>query len=543
MNMPGWNWKDAQRRWPLVLLACLAIGATLSVHMGQDASWDLRNYHLYNAWAWLNGREQVDVAAASLQSFFNPVLDVPYYLLMAGPLEHAPGWLAAVQGLWYGLLVFFVYRITMTMAHLQDRTPGLADWLAIVMGATGTMAVSQAGLTSNEVPVACLVLASIACVLHGLPCSRSKSPLSWLLAGLLAGLAAGLKPSAIVYPLAAGFAALLALRPRRLAARTFLVLASGSALGFLLSYGAWAWHLYQATGNPVFPMFNQVFHSPWGPPGSMTDRRFMPRDAGQWLAYPFYWLRRTQSVVTEVRFADPRYALSFLAVLALALTAPRRRAQGTTPASLALAWLSAFWMLAYLGWLLLFSILRYAIPLEALSGVLVLHVARRLWPATEAQAVRGVLGISLLACLSLTHYPDWGHVPFSRQTLELDAPKLPDHSLVLLVGMPVAYLAPFLPQGTDVHYAGVNWLVGASRGRRLYDEVADRAQRHRGPLYALYSSDVTAADRALLLQLLPDRRDRHCHPVRSSLERDRRGRPRANTAQLCELLDSATTGD
>lgn len=401
------------------------------------------------------------------------------------------------------------------------------------------MAVSQAGLTSNEVPVACFVLASIACVLHTLARPHLRPSLAWLLSGLLAGLAAGLKPTAIVYPVAAGLAALLTLRPRQRAVGAFLALASGGAVGFLLAYGGWAWHLYQATGNPVFPMFNQVFHSSWGPPGSMTDRRFMPRDVGQWLGYPFYWLRRTQSIVTEARFADPRYALSFLAVLALALTALRRRAQAATPASLALAWLSVFWIFAYLGWLLLFSILRYAVPLEALSGILILNVAHRLWPAPKARAVRGILGISVLACLSLTHYPDWGHVPFSRQTLELSAPKLPDHSLVLLVGMPVAYLAPFLPQGNDVHYAGVNWFVGASRGRRLYDEISGMARAHPGPLFALYSPDATQADRRLVLQLLPHHWNHNCQPIGSSLERDRRGRPKKNIPEFCELLESA----
>lgn len=143
MSLRSWSWPGPQRQWLWVLLACLAIGAALSIHMGQDASWDLRNYHLYNAWAWLNGREKTDVAAAGLQSFFNPILDVPYYFLMAGPLEHAPRWLAATQGLWYGLLVFFVYRIAMTMARLQSRTPGLADWLAIAIGATGTIVASR----------------------------------------------------------------------------------------------------------------------------------------------------------------------------------------------------------------------------------------------------------------------------------------------------------------------------------------------------------------------------------------------------------------
>lgn len=533
-------WKEAHRHWLPVLTACLAIGALLSVHMGQDASWDLRNYHLYNAWAWLNGRGPTDVAAAGLQSFFNPALDIPYYLLMTGPLDHAPRWLAAVQGLWYGLLVFCVYRIATSLARLQGRTFGIVDWVAILIGATGTMAVSQVGLTSNEIPVACFVLAGIACLLHVLGRPGGVSLPKLLFAGFLAGVAAGLKPTAIVYPIAGGFAAAIVFRPWQLAARGFVALALGSIAGFLLAYGGWAWHLYQATGNPMFPMFNQVFHSQWGPPGSMTDRQFMPRDLGQWLAYPFYWLRRTQWLVAEARFADPRYALAFVTIIALALGAIRRRGRNQVdPAAVALNWLAAFWALAYVSWLLLFSILRYAVPLEALSGLLVLGIARRWWP-TESRTVNRTLGVTVLLCLALTHYPDWGHVPFSRRAMEVDAPKLPDHSRVLLVGMPLAYLPPFLPQGTDVHYAGVNWFTGAIRGYRLYDEIAQMTREPQEPLYALYSPQATAQENDLLAHLLPGYRQDDCQPVTSNLERDRHGRQRTPAIRLCRLSPPAS---
>ena len=40
-------------------LACVAIVllcGLASLALGQDRSWDLRNYHLYNAYAWLHDR-------------------------------------------------------------------------------------------------------------------------------------------------------------------------------------------------------------------------------------------------------------------------------------------------------------------------------------------------------------------------------------------------------------------------------------------------------------------------------------------------------
>ena len=76
--------------WLPPLLICLAIGATASVLMGQDANWDLRNYHLYNPFALLHGRLWRDLMPAGPQSYFNPLLDVPYYVLAVGPLAAWP---------------------------------------------------------------------------------------------------------------------------------------------------------------------------------------------------------------------------------------------------------------------------------------------------------------------------------------------------------------------------------------------------------------------------------------------------------------------
>jgi len=56
--------------------------ATFSLILGQDANWDIRNYHYYNAYALFNNRLAYDIAPAQLQTFFNPALDLLPYLLI-----------------------------------------------------------------------------------------------------------------------------------------------------------------------------------------------------------------------------------------------------------------------------------------------------------------------------------------------------------------------------------------------------------------------------------------------------------------------------
>lgn len=538
MNVPVRRRAPLRWRW---LLPCLAAGALASVLKGQDASWDLRNYHLYNAWAFLTDRGTRDIAAASLQSSFNPLPDLPYFMLLDGPLRDAPRLLAAVQGLWAGWLAFCLIGLAQTLATLQGRRPGLADALAVLIGLSGTMLVSQVGLSSNEVPLAGLVVAALGLACREFGAAAGPRPSRLVLAGVLAGLAAGLKPTAIVYPLALGLAALVVLRPAGRAALAFSLLGGAALAGFLAAYGAWGWHLYQLTGNPVFPLFNGLFHSPWAPPASLVDTRFLPRSAGQWLAYPFYWLGRTRGLVTEAPFADPRYALALLAVLALVARQLTRRTASARPAAArAVDGLVAFWVIGYLLWLALFSILRYAIPLEATSGLLVLAAVRR-WrdgrtDTTAARGERRAMGAALLVCAALTHYPDWGHVPFSRRAIAVQAPELPARSLVLVEGTPIGYLLPFLGAGQDVRFVGLNWFSRATRGFRLYDRLAATVAAHRGPVFILHGPEATDAERQMRAALLPASREQGCTSLLSSLERDRHGRPRQPAPTLCRLV-------
>ncbi len=74
----------------------------LALSLRQDANWDLQNYHFYDPWAWLAGRIfDRDLAAAQLQTFHNPLADVPFYLLAANGVDPrlVTLWLALPMGI------------------------------------------------------------------------------------------------------------------------------------------------------------------------------------------------------------------------------------------------------------------------------------------------------------------------------------------------------------------------------------------------------------------------------------------------------------
>src|SRR5258707_13893698 len=65
----------ARLRYLLLVGAPIAFGVW-SLCLGQDAGWDLRNYHWYNPYALLTGRAALDGAPAGLQTWFAPYIDL-----------------------------------------------------------------------------------------------------------------------------------------------------------------------------------------------------------------------------------------------------------------------------------------------------------------------------------------------------------------------------------------------------------------------------------------------------------------------------------
>ncbi|MDP9195674.1 MAG: hypothetical protein M3O22_02725, partial [Pseudomonadota bacterium] len=49
----------------------LAFGI-LALVLGQDANWDLKNYHWYNGYAFLWGRWNIDILPSQTPWFYNP---------------------------------------------------------------------------------------------------------------------------------------------------------------------------------------------------------------------------------------------------------------------------------------------------------------------------------------------------------------------------------------------------------------------------------------------------------------------------------------
>jgi hypothetical protein len=477
---------SAAARDGAAVAAAVAACAATAWAFGPDANWDLRNYHLYAAWAWLEGRAALDLAAAQAQTWFNPLLWVPHFLAF----QHLDGAaLAATIGALQGLCAAPLLAIA---ARVAPAASFGARALAVAGGMSAATVVGQLGASYGDVLLALGVLVALAILLR--ECGGDAARPGWLLAaGALLGAVAALKLSHA--PVALGLCLALPLLGASGVARRRLVgwVGAGALAAFALLAGPWAWTLWRDWGNPVFPQFDALFGGHWLAPGAGRDLRFVPATVADALARPLAPLLDWRAT-SDYRIRDARLLLLFAALLVLAL-----RWRAIAPATRrALAFLGAGFAVAYALWLPLFGYHRYLVAYELLAPLLLIAVA----PAGSGRRIAlAAIGVAIATTNPPNHERapcDW---PAGRPLVAL--PMVAPNSLLVLAGMaPTAYVLPFLPPFEGAVRVSGN-LFGAP-GQPLAGldaRAAARVAAHRGPLLLLADPRESAAVEVTLARL------------------------------------------
>lgn len=508
------------RPWLGGALAIVLAGLA-SIGLRQDSSWDLQNYHLYNAWAFVHGRFGLDWAPAQLQSYYSPYLDLPFYALFAAgaPPRVIAFALAIPTGVaWY----CFARIVERLFAPEPEPLRTRATIAAIALGVTAPMPISLIGTTMNDWYVAACVLAALWLLLRrGDPAAASTR--AWVAAGALVGAAAGLKLTGSIYAIGLAAAALSVRRWRAVVA-----VSGAMAAAFALTAGPWLATMYARYGNPLFPYFNDVFRSPWADPVSFSATRFGPSSTAEWLVFPYVMLVKLEGYVAEPEYRDARLALLYtLCLVALAVFWARRRRtadpnEAAPSARAAWRFLAVFALASFVAWALVYRIARYLVPLELLAGAFTAGLIVRLVPARRATLA---LAVAVVAVVATAKFPTWWRQPFGEHFLSVELPPVKPDALVLLVTPePMSYVLPAFP--SDARFAGlVSNFNDPARRNRLQDTIARTIREHQGALYALAVPPGKDDGAAALAQM--GLRRTQCAIVRTNL--------RVSPLELCEL--------
>ena len=426
----------------LVLLGSLLAGAAYAWFAGEDINWDWQNYHEYGAFALIKGRFNEDVAPGGIQTFLNPLAYLPPYLLRH--YVGAPSW-GMMLGAIHGLNLALIFWLSRSLLNGAATAWMLAA--SVVIAAFGPMTLSEVGTSFADILTALPVIAGVGLMLSAEPQHRARL----VIAGILIGGAAGLKLTNMVFFVGAVASFLFAARPR-MALAWFAV---GGAIGGLGTGGAWSWMLWEQFGNPLFPFYNTVFHSPEAPVAAIADVRFMPHSLWEAAAYPFYWAIGDHRS-SEGPFRDPRFAILIVLFAAIAgasllykIRVFARRDQQFL----------LFFAVAYAMWLLAFSIHRYAIVLELLSAPLIVLLLSRLLRVLQLESARpyslawtNAAAATAAVAIALWSQPaDWMRRPWSDPYRPALSGPLLKPATYLLIQKPVGYIVPLLPLGSRAY--------------------------------------------------------------------------------------------
>lgn len=435
------------------VVAFLLVFGLVALRLGQDNNWDLRNYHFVGPW-WVFSNHMADYEPGQGQSFFNPLIDLPFHILST----RLPG--AAVtflMGVATGLSFPFLYLIA--REFFASRVG------AFVLAAAGVFAagsLGEAGTTFDDSLTASLVICALWLVLRSLRAhpepSRRALGWLWIAAGVVSGAACGLKlinASWAVALVAAPLLTALSVR-RRLGA--VLAIGLGTTGGILLTYGWWGWILWTGFGSPVFPLYNNLFHSPWAPPLSVP---IFTHGLGQLLLFPFSWTA-TPSLVSENPFRELSLPIVEALLLAVGLRGigrllrDRRRVRllGDDRARLLIAWA----VIGYAVWAVAWAGYRYVIPLEQVSFVIIAVLVRELIGSglpkrAWAAAVTALIAVCVVTMQPLLYNRTGSSDPYFAVPVP-EAMRAQPAAILVLGDDPVGFAVPELPPGTFTAWVG-----------------------------------------------------------------------------------------
>ncbi|WP_157778467.1 hypothetical protein [Massilia violaceinigra] len=491
----------------LVLRLSMWLGPVMaglvSMWLGQDSNWDLRNYHWYNPYAFLNGKIGFDLNPGQFQSYFNPTIDLLYYGLATYFPSRVTGF---VMGYLHGLNYVLLLMITRQVLRAgEPAAAGAAPYRLPLMlalaGCAGFSFLSQLGNTMGDNLTSLTVLGAIALLLRQWPqllAGGARGAIVAALAGLVIGAGTGLKLTNANYALALCLALLTLRASLWLRFSTAFVFGLGTLAGIAVTAGHWYWLMWKTFGNPLFPQFNNIFKGPLAAQISVADMGWVPKDWTEFLLWPFIFTFNPRRVIelpmTQILW--PIVYIAFIAFIAqrlrrLWLAAPAPSASAAPAADAPGArMLLVFFALSYVIWIKLFGIYRYLVPLELLAPLVLWLLLHRLCALPTARVIGATC--VLLAVIAGLPRVNWGHHFHGEKSVTAQVPVFadPEQSMVFTVhgDPPMSWLIPNFPARLAFAALGSGFPESPEFSARVAQMVAAR----KGPLYVMLTANGLA---------------------------------------------------
>jgi hypothetical protein len=472
-NLTGWIGKLTRRnRFGYVALVVATI--IQGQRLGQDANFDLLNYHIYNALNVVTGRSN-DIGVGQLQSWFHPLQDI---FLFSIAKFFTP------RGMSVLLASLMSLAILPSLTILESIQKGYASnkkWMVLLAAliVSGGIYSCEIGSSMGDVLTVPLVLASVSIALG----AQQNLRRNWLV-GLLMGAAVGLKLTNIFF--VPGFL-LLQIWVNRKKLKPLL----RSGMGIAVSYGViglpWLVIVFLRFKNPLFPSYNHIFRSRHALNLPFLDTRFLTGfPAGA--IHRFVNLFKYTASGTEVPFRDPRLTIGlFLSMITLILHRKRPRES---------VGLALFYCLSVAAWLMQSGIHRYAAVLEVVASILIVDSVLYLGQSVTRTSQKSMKwftvsigAVVVLALAGFTKPPNWGRLQrweLSTMPVTLSNP-VPDGLIIVRGDLPIGFLAQAFSPRTGIVRPQSNFIAPTENTQLVVDARSSikQAVTSGKPIYML----------------------------------------------------------
>lgn len=455
-----------------------------------------------------------DIAPAQLQTYINPIGDLPFYWLT----KYFPSWVAGfVLGAVHGFnlsLIFLIFGEIFEYPNPRFKFL-LGVGLVIVSGIAPGF-ISELGNTMEDNLTSLFVLGAVYLLICALKEDRNEKKvmiqIGW--AGFLMGFGVGVKPSITIFAVSSALALCLFRSSWKKKITGLIIYGIFGILGGLLSAGYWWWFLWMKFGNPFFPFYNHIFKSPYFTIKPVVWSTYLPVQWWEYILWPFIFsfngLRVNPFQYSDIRFSL-LYFIAIVWTIGLLIRKLIRRKQmpGSDQFDAKMGnFLLWFFLISYLLWIKESATYRFIIPLELLVPLCILVILDRL---IGSRKIRWSLVLAGICLIFVFYRPfQWGRLSWGTSYFQLNTTSLTDSGnpvVVMLGRSPTSYIVPlFPPNYRFVRPEGNLYLSakGEVRESAFLKQVKDLLSQTSDNIYILYDkneSDVQPLKSLMALDL------------------------------------------
>jgi hypothetical protein len=438
-----------------VYFACVVLALASNYVLGKDMAWDTLNYHLYLGFSALNDRFSQDYFAAGTLSYLNPYAYAPFYAMVHAGLPALA--ICSVFAVVHSIILWLSFELGVAVCPSEDdRTRIVAGSCALALAFMNPVLMQQIGSCFADITTAELALGGWL-----LLASAVRVPLisRVIYAGLILGAASALKLSNALSAVSA--CAMLFMLPLgwRGKIRHGLFYGISLGIGFAVIAAPWSYRLEKTFGNPMFPMFNNVFRSPeFSMDSAGAGDRFIPESLGEALWRPFAMINPQQLVHVELMAPDPRYAILIVLAVLFVLRWTWRRVGQASPApsnpqptqsTRVLAALGCGLVMYWILWLRVSGNSRYVLAMACIAAAVMVGMLFRLFASRPK--VRNYILATIFVTQAVQLYMGteyrWNGVPWGGAWFDISVPQKlrVTSNLYLTIGTQSdSFLVPFL---------------------------------------------------------------------------------------------------